>query len=143
MREGFYCAGVEILSSKKARLIGPVADSEWLNVVPWGFGKTLRYVQQRYSDPDIYVTESGVDVPRENSLSLEKALKDNFRVTYFKVGRLVSKFPKSSSDLHVLLGSKHCWGSCRVQPANEETLCQQQGGVPLVAEWVANACVRF
>lgn len=54
-------------------------------MVPWGFGKMLRYVKDRYSDPEIYVTESGADVPKESKMSLQKALKDDFRVKYFKV----------------------------------------------------------
>lgn len=34
---------------RNGRLIGPLADSEWLNVVPWGFGKLLVYIQVRHS----------------------------------------------------------------------------------------------
>ena len=45
-------------------LIGPVADSEWLYVVPWGFGKVLKWVADRYDNPPIYVTENGCSVPR-------------------------------------------------------------------------------
>ena len=66
-------------------MIGPQADSEWLNVVPWGFGKLLVYIKERYGDPEIYVTESGVDVPKESSLTLQEALQDDFRVNYYKV----------------------------------------------------------
>ena len=66
-------------------LIGKQADSEWLHVVPWGLKNLLLYIQDRYDDPDIYITESGVDVPRESRLPLEKALRDDFRTNYFQV----------------------------------------------------------
>ena len=83
MRSCVY-TGVEITAKRYGFLIGKQADSEWLQVVPWGLRKLLIYVQQRYGDPDIYITESGVDVPNENQLPLDKALKDTFRTDYFK-----------------------------------------------------------
>lgn len=78
--------GAELTAKRYGTLIGKQADSEWLQVVPWGLGKLLLYIQDRYGDPTIYITESGVDVPHENQLSLDKALKDDFRIDYFKVG---------------------------------------------------------
>lgn len=74
-----------VTAERHGSLIGPQADSEWLNVVPWGFGKLLLYIQGRYDNPEIYVTESGVDVPNESRLPLSTALKDEFRVKYYKV----------------------------------------------------------
>lgn len=56
-----------------------------MHVVPWGLRKLLLYIQDRYNDPDIFITESGVDVPHESRLPLAKALKDSFRIDYFKV----------------------------------------------------------
>jgi hypothetical protein len=43
----------------EGQLIGPQADSGWLYVVPWGFGKLLHWVADRYDNPGIYVTENG------------------------------------------------------------------------------------
>lgn len=63
--------------------IGPVADSEWLIVVPWGFQKLLKYVWNRYQTP-IIVTENGCDVPNESQLPLQTALDDIFRVNYYR-----------------------------------------------------------
>lgn len=51
--------------------IGPVAESSWLIVVPWGFEKLLDYVWNRYFTP-IVVTENGVDVPGENSMPIKE-----------------------------------------------------------------------
>ena len=36
-------------SASKA-LIGPQADSPWLNMVPWGFYRTLRWSHDRYAN---------------------------------------------------------------------------------------------
>eukprot|EP00008_Paramoeba_atlantica_P013125 CAMPEP_0201476092 /NCGR_PEP_ID=MMETSP0151_2-20130828/1377_1 /ASSEMBLY_ACC=CAM_ASM_000257 /TAXON_ID=200890 /ORGANISM="Paramoeba atlantica, Strain 621/1 / CCAP 1560/9" /LENGTH=497 /DNA_ID=CAMNT_0047856373 /DNA_START=96 /DNA_END=1589 /DNA_ORIENTATION=+ len=63
--------------------IGPQADSSWLHVVPWGFRKLLNYVHTRYGS-SILVTENGVSVPDENSLSLEDVLNDTFRLHYYQ-----------------------------------------------------------
>lgn len=38
----------------------------------------------RYHPGEIYVTENGVDVPNENSLSLADALNDTFRVNFYQ-----------------------------------------------------------
>lgn len=62
--------------------IGPVADSDWLIVVPWGFRNLLEYVWRRYQTP-IIVTENGCDVPNEGKLPLAQALQDTFRVNYY------------------------------------------------------------
>lgn len=64
--------------------IGVRADSEWLYVVPWGFRSLLNWVAERYGNPGIFVTENGCDVPDESSLPLDKALKDDFRVDFYK-----------------------------------------------------------
>lgn len=35
------------------------AASEWLYIVPWGIGKTLVWLTERYQKPLIFVTENG------------------------------------------------------------------------------------
>lgn len=44
----------------------------------------LLWLADRYGNPPIYVTENGVDVPGEADLPLDEALRDSFRVLYFK-----------------------------------------------------------
>lgn len=68
------------------KIIGPQAESSWLNVVPWGFRNVLKWVYARYyhdMDPEavlpILVTENGCDVPNESSLSFPSVLNDSFR----------------------------------------------------------------
>ena len=79
--------------STTGELIGPQADSPWLNVVPWGFYRALRWSYDRYAFATgrdkktgrplkqfkIYVTENGCSAPNESSLPLKEALKDTFR----------------------------------------------------------------
>lgn len=61
------------------------SDPEWertamgWNVVPWGFGKLLRWVSSRYEHPVIYVTENGCAAPEP---SRETSLNDEFRIRY-------------------------------------------------------------
>ena len=43
-----------------------------------------RQAARRYHPGEIYVTENGVDVPNENSLSLADALNDTFRVNFYQ-----------------------------------------------------------
>ncbi|KAL0394219.1 UNVERIFIED_CONTAM: Oleuropein beta-glucosidase [Sesamum latifolium] len=62
-------------------LIGPVAGSSWLHIVPWGIQKLLTYTKKTYSSiPPIYITENGVD---ENcKLTACEACVDPVRVKY-------------------------------------------------------------
>jgi len=65
-------------------LIGPYADSSWLNVYPKGFRDTINWFDKRYNRPLMYVFENGVSCPGESNLPLEQALNDTFRVNYLK-----------------------------------------------------------
>lgn len=67
----------------KGRIIGPQADSEWLTVVPWGIRALLNHVQTRYQPRRIIITENGVDVPKEGSMSATQAVDDTFRQQYY------------------------------------------------------------
>jgi len=61
-------------SPQGKRYIGPAAESFWLRVVPWSFRKLLSYVDARYGRPEIFVTENGVSVPKENDLTAQGEL---------------------------------------------------------------------
>jgi beta-glucosidase len=78
-------------TSIDGQLIGELADSGWLHVVPWGFRKMLNWVAERYGNPGIYVTENGCDVPNESNLPLQQALNDDFRVNFYRdyIGNMV------------------------------------------------------
>ena len=64
-------------------LIGPVAASPWLHVVPSGMYYVLKWIDNRYNHPKIFITENGCDVPGESEMSLQDALNDNFRFIKF------------------------------------------------------------
>ncbi|KAF1317466.1 Beta-galactosidase, partial [Globisporangium splendens] len=56
-------------------------DVGW-NVVPWGIGKLLLWINNRYTPPGgIYITENGCAWP---SNSKEEAENDDFRVDYYR-----------------------------------------------------------
>jgi beta-glucosidase len=64
--------------------IGPEADSPWLHAVPAEIREHLTYVAKRYKPDGIFVTENGCDVPGENDMPLEEALRDQFRVDFYR-----------------------------------------------------------
>ncbi|CAG9333783.1 unnamed protein product [Blepharisma stoltei] len=68
--------------NKTGHLIGPFAESTWLNVYPPGLRMLLNWIKARYNDPDIYIFENGVSVPGENDMPEAQALNDTFRMNY-------------------------------------------------------------
>ncbi len=68
---------------KKGVPIGPLAQSDWLRVVPWGLYKTLKYAAGRYPGTQLFVTENGVSAPGEANMKTEERVLDGFRVGYF------------------------------------------------------------
>jgi beta-glucosidase len=75
---------VNVLDTRNGQLIGPRADSSWLYVVPFGINRMLKWVNERYNSPPIYITENGVDVPNENSIPLPNVLHDQFRIQFYE-----------------------------------------------------------
>ncbi|PKX94852.1 glycoside hydrolase family 1 protein [Aspergillus novofumigatus IBT 16806] len=72
----------ELATNSQGRAIGPVSGMSWLRVAPEGFRKLLNWVWNRYKLP-IIVTENGCPCPGESQMSLEEAVNDEFRITYF------------------------------------------------------------
>lgn len=35
------------------------AASMWLHIVPWGFRKLLKYINHKYGNPGVIITENG------------------------------------------------------------------------------------
>jgi len=66
------------------KLIGPVAESKWLNVYPQGLRGVLNWIKDRYNNSAIYMFENGVSVPGESDLPLADALHDNFRLNFYR-----------------------------------------------------------
>ena len=63
-------------------LIGPIADSKWLTVYPPGLRHLLKWIKNRYNDPEIYIFENGVSCPGEAEMTKTQALNDTFRMDY-------------------------------------------------------------
>ncbi|KAI3888000.1 hypothetical protein MKW92_021362 [Papaver armeniacum] len=64
--------------------IGEKAASEWLYIVPWGMRSVLNYVAQKYHNPKIYITETGMDDEEDPNALLHELLDDKKRIRYYK-----------------------------------------------------------
>ncbi|KAB2607366.1 beta-glucosidase 24-like [Pyrus ussuriensis x Pyrus communis] len=71
-------------SDPESYLNDPHAASDWLYIYPKGIHDLMLYTKRKYNDPAIYITENGVDVFTNSSLSLEQALNDPIRVNYYR-----------------------------------------------------------
>ncbi|CAG9861383.1 unnamed protein product [Phyllotreta striolata] len=55
------------------------AAIDWFKIVPWGFGKLLRWIKHTYGDVEIVISENGVsDTDRSGTL------RDQHRIDYIK-----------------------------------------------------------
>ncbi|CAM8998020.1 unnamed protein product [Rhodiola kirilowii] len=64
--------------------IGNKAASTWLHIVPWGIRKVTNYVKEKYNNPQMIITENGMDDSNNIFISHEKALKDEKRINFHK-----------------------------------------------------------
>ncbi|KAG9143865.1 hypothetical protein Leryth_011513 [Lithospermum erythrorhizon] len=62
--------------------IGPRAHSYWLYIVPWGLYKSVSYVKERYGNPTIILSESGMDDP--GNVTLPDGIFDTTRMEFYK-----------------------------------------------------------
>ncbi|KAM6580396.1 hypothetical protein CsatA_004170 [Cannabis sativa] len=69
---------------RKGIAIGEKAASRWLRIVPWGIRKLTRYVKDKYGNPPVIITENGMDDPNKHFISIDKALKDEKRITFHR-----------------------------------------------------------
>ncbi|KAJ0974851.1 hypothetical protein J5N97_016816 [Dioscorea zingiberensis] len=63
-------------------LIGERAASRWLHIVPWGIHKLMGYIKKNYGNIPVIITENGVDDANSPFITLDKALKDDKRISY-------------------------------------------------------------
>mmetsp|Transcript_19778 Transcript_19778/g.14514 ORF Transcript_19778/g.14514 Transcript_19778/m.14514 type:complete len:129 (-) Transcript_19778:262-648(-) len=69
--------------NKEGDLIGPFAESTWLNVVPNGIRDLLNWIDKRYNHQPVFIFENGCSAPGENDLPIEEAIHDDFRVNFY------------------------------------------------------------
>ncbi|XVF71475.1 hypothetical protein PTKIN_Ptkin12aG0040500 [Pterospermum kingtungense] len=68
--------------AKNGVQIGPKANSWWLYIVPWGMYKCVTYVKERYGNPNVILSENGMDDP--GNVTLPNGLKDTTRIKFYK-----------------------------------------------------------
>jgi len=61
---------VESATNINGEVIGPSAESSWLNVYPLGLRKLLNWIDKRYDHVPIYIFENGVSVPGETQMAI-------------------------------------------------------------------------
>lgn len=88
-------------TNRKGESIGPETQCEWLRPNAAGFRNLLNWISNRYGRPTIYVTENGTSVKGESEMTLETALKDDFRAQYFKdyIGALAEAYSLDNVDV--------------------------------------------
>ena len=64
--------------------IGPKTGNDSQYVHPPGMRGLLNWISKRYNRPPIYVFENGVPCPDENNLPRDLALKDVFKINFYK-----------------------------------------------------------
>ncbi|KAJ9158707.1 hypothetical protein P3X46_024267 [Hevea brasiliensis] len=65
-------------------LIGEKAYSPWFYIFPKGIRRLLKYTKDTYDNPVIYITENGVDNNNDETQPIGEALKDQFRINYYR-----------------------------------------------------------
>ncbi|KAH6763675.1 hypothetical protein C2S51_014924 [Perilla frutescens var. frutescens] len=74
---------MEITGTKNGKAIGQQArNSSRIYIYPNGLRQILKLIKQKYNNPQIYITENGLDEAANDTLELSEALKDNMRKDY-------------------------------------------------------------
>ncbi|KAL1363243.1 hypothetical protein HN51_011435 [Arachis hypogaea] len=85
MQDASSDAAVITTAYRKGAIIGERAASSWLHIVPWGIRKIVNYVNSKYGNTPIIITENGMDdsniIP---FTTLDKALNDEKRINYHR-----------------------------------------------------------
>ncbi|KAF2319357.1 hypothetical protein GH714_015047 [Hevea brasiliensis] len=61
-----------------------LAYSSWFYIFPKGIRHLLNYTKDTYNNPIIYITENGVDNNNNETQPIAEALKDEFRIEYYR-----------------------------------------------------------
>ncbi|KAG6499606.1 hypothetical protein ZIOFF_039396 [Zingiber officinale] len=80
--------------------IGPLANSDWLYIVPWGIYKAITYVKENYDNPIIILSENGMDQP--GNVTLPHGLEDTMRINYYM--RYIAHLKRAIDDGATVIG---------------------------------------
>ncbi|KAK3164503.1 hypothetical protein QOZ80_1AG0020010 [Eleusine coracana subsp. coracana] len=72
----------ELVYERHGVPIGPRANSDWLYIVPWGLYKAVTYVKEKYGNPTMFLSESGMDDP--GNITIVQGIHDATRVGYYR-----------------------------------------------------------
>ncbi|GMH27578.1 hypothetical protein Nepgr_029421 [Nepenthes gracilis] len=64
------------------KAIGEKANAIWLYIVPQGLRRLMNYINKRYGNPPILITENGMDDGNYPLVPIKDALKDEKRIKY-------------------------------------------------------------
>ncbi|GER41771.1 beta-glucosidase [Striga asiatica] len=102
---------IAFLDAKNGKLIGPLAGSTWLYIVPWGIYKLLKHIKDTYKDlPAIYITENGVDDKYDCKLTSYDVCADTTRVKYHEDH--LSYILKAMNESNVNVKGYFAWAYC-------------------------------
>ncbi|KAH9321393.1 hypothetical protein KI387_016032, partial [Taxus chinensis] len=68
-----------LTAEKDGNLIGPLMYPLDITSVPYGIEKVVDYIKNRYSNPPVFITESGLGNERNDNLPFLQVLNDTFR----------------------------------------------------------------
>jgi beta-glucosidase len=63
---------------------GVPTNAPWLFKTPDGLRNTLVWLHKRYNGPEFWITENGVSGPGEEFKGRSHAVRDDFRLDYYK-----------------------------------------------------------
>ncbi|CAA0818728.1 Beta-glucosidase 16 [Striga hermonthica] len=102
---------IAFLDEKNGKLIGPLAGSTWLYIVPWGIYKLLKHIKDTYKDlPAIYITENGVDDKYDCKLTSYDVCADTTRVKYHEDH--LQYILKAMNETNVNVKGYFAWAYC-------------------------------
>ncbi|KAL8544341.1 hypothetical protein ACS0TY_004762 [Phlomoides rotata] len=86
--------------------IGEQAASEWLYIVPSGIQGLLNHNATTYGNPNVYITENGVD-EKNDRIPISEAIKDEIRIKFHQDHLFFMK--KAIEEDHVKLKGYMLW----------------------------------
>ncbi|KAL3522878.1 hypothetical protein ACH5RR_015712 [Cinchona calisaya] len=74
---------VDIVVERGNKSIGELSVAgSWLQIYPKGLRELLKYTKMKYNNTIIYITENGLNEARNDSMTIQEAVKDNMRKDY-------------------------------------------------------------